>query len=362
MAATEAPPTDQAEAPAAEQEPGTRMPDLGRSLPGSDVVRPGSEVAIRHSDAPTSLPEMMHLAERLADSDVLPAHLRRKPANVLAVMFASRALDIPMWTAFQVMHLVEGKVALDATFQRAMVVRAGHKFRIIERSEERAVAEITREDDPEHPQREEFTYAEARAAGLTEKKVWKNYRKAMLVARVTTQLIRDVCPEVLFGAAYAPEELDMDLDDEGRPVAIIPSERVDANVKVRTPAERKALQESFQQRIDTAGTAEDLNAIWADAKAENVLGAPLPDGTPVQAALAARAQEIKAADAAIQKMKDAGLDPTTQEPSPSPTGTDTGVSYEKAAPDPDSAVDAEVVDEQQHVTADPDFGQQTELY
>ncbi len=348
MASTEAPapPADEAPPPpnrAAEPEapaPGSQMPDL--HLPGSDVQRPGAELAIRRSDVPTNLPEMMHLAEKLADSDVLPAHLRRKPANVLAVMFASRALDIPMWTAFQVMHLVEGKVALDATFQRAMVVRAGHKFRIVERTDSRAVAEITRHDDPHNPVREEFTYAEAVAAGLDTKKVWKSYRRAMLVARVTTQIIRDVCPEVLFGAAYAPEELDMDLDDEGRPVTVVPSERVDANVKVRTPAERKALQESFQQRIDTAGTAEDLNAIWADAKAENVLAAPLPDGTPVSDALAARAQEIRAADAAIQKMKDAGLDPT-EEPSPSPTGTNTAGSYVDRRTG--EAYDAEVVEE-----------------
>jgi hypothetical protein len=323
--------------------PGTQMPDL--HLPGADVARPGAEVAIRRSDVPTSLPDMMHLAEKLADSDVLPAHLRRKPANVLAVMFASRALDIPMWTAFQVMHLVEGKVALDATFQRAMVVRAGHTFRIIERSNERAVAEITRHDDPQHPQREEFTYAEAVAAGLATKKVWQSYRRAMLVARVTTQIIRDVCPEVLFGAAYAPEELDMDLDEEGRPVAIIPSERVDANIRVRTPEERKALQEGFQMRIDVAATAADLNAIWADAKAENVLGAPLPDGTPVQDALAARAQEIKAADAAEETLRAAGLDPT-QEPSPSPGDTDTAGSY----PAGNEPVDADVVDE--HPRAD----------
>lgn len=359
MATTEtsAPPPDtQAPADRPIPEPGTKMPDL--HLPGSDVAKPGTEVAIRHSDAPTNLPDMMRLAERLADSDVLPAHLRRKPANVLAVMFASRALDIPMWTAFQVMHLVEGKVALDATFQRAMVIRAGHKFRIIERSDVRAVAEITREDDPGHPIREEFTWAEAQAAGLATKKVWQNYRKAMLVARVTTQLIRDACPEVLFGAAYAPEELDVDLDEDGTPIAVIPSERVDANIKVRTPEERRKLQESFQQRIDTAGTTGDLNAIWSDAKEENVLGAPLPDGTPVQDALAARAQEIRAADAAIQKMKDAGLDPT-QEPSLSPTGTATGGSY--AGKDPDGAVDAEFVEDPPQENSGPEDSRQEEM-
>ncbi len=333
---------EKVEPPASKDEAsGTRMPRVepDAHLPGSDVARPGTDVAIRHSDAPTNLPDMMRLAEQLADSDVLPAHLRRKPANVLAVMFASRALDIPMWTAFQVMHIVDGKVALDATFQRAMVIRAGHKFRILERSDEQAIAEITRHDDPDNPQRSVFTWAEAVLAGLDGKKNWKNYRRAMLVARVTTQAIRDVCPEVLFGAAYAPDELGMELDAEGTPVAVIPSERVQADVVVRDPEERKKLQESYRLRIDTAATPADLNAVWADAKRDGVLQAPLGD-TTVAEAMQARALEIKAADAAEAKLRAAGLDPTA-EPGQSPPDTATaGSGY-----DPAKVVDADVVDE-----------------
>lgn len=340
-----------------EQPPGTRMPE---ALPGSDVARPGAEVAIRHSDAPGNLSEMMVLAEKLADSDVLPAHLRRKPANVLAVMFASRALDIPMWTAFQVLHIVEGKVAMDATFQRSMVIRAGHKFRLLERSDERATAEITRHDDPGNPQTSTFTFAEAQLAGLATKKVWQNYRKAMLVARVTTQIIRDVCPEVLFGAAYAPEELDMDLDEQGNPVTIIPSERVHANVTIRDAEEREKLRASYQHRIDTAGSAQDLNAIWADAKRDGVLEAPLAEGSTVADAMRDRAEEIKAADAAAAKLRAAGLDPTP-EPGHPPAATDTGASdYE---PPGDGVVDAEVLDEQtEGPFGDQPAGEQPELY
>lgn len=164
----------------------------------------------------------------------------------------------------------------------------------------------------------------------------------MLVARVTTQAIRDVCPEVLFGAAYAPEELGMELDDEGTPVAVIPSERVQADVVVRDPEEREKLRISYQQRIDTAGTPQDLNAIWADAKRDGVLQAPLTAELTVAEAMQARAIEIKAADEAEAKLRAAGLDPTA-EPSQSLPDTATGGSYPR---DPQNAVDAEVVDEQ----------------
>lgn len=263
-------------------------------LPGSDVPRAGAELAIRHSDVPATFGEMMTLARELADSDILPAHLRRKSANVLAVMFASKALDIPMWTAFQVLHIVEGKVAMDATFQRAMVIRAGHTFRITERSMDRAVAEIVRADDPTRtPQTSEFTWKEAQAAGLDKKNTWQKYRKAMLVARVTTQIIRDVCPEVLFSPGYAPEELDMAVDDGGNPVTVIPSERVAANVTVRTPEEREALRVAYEARIEDAETTAELNLIWADAKDDNVLDAPLRPGVSVKQAMAERARVIK---------------------------------------------------------------------
>lgn len=267
--------------------------DVDGTLPGADVDRPGAEVAVRHCDAPAALPEMMRLAAELAEADVLPRHLRRRPANVLALMFAARALDIPIWVAFQSLYLIEGKVGMDATFQRSLIVRAGHRFRILERTESRAAVEITRHDDPE-PRLSEFTWADAVDAGLTNKEIWQRYPKAMLMARVTTQAIRDDCPEVLYGAAYTPEELDVALGADGTPVTLIPSERVHDGDNADMPrADPAARREAYVRAVAAATTPAELNNLWAEAKTAGLLTAPLTAGQTVEEALWARSDELR---------------------------------------------------------------------
>ncbi len=318
-----------------------RVDEDGR-LPGSDLDRPGTELALRRCDAPAALPEMMRLAGELAEADILPRHLRRRPANVLALMFAARALDIPVWTAFQALHLIDGKVGMDATFQRALIVRAGHRFRVIERTDERAAVEIVRHDDPA-PRVSEFTWADAVAAGLTGKDNWRHYPKAMLMARVTTLAIRDHCPEVLFTSSYAPEELDVTLDDAGQPVTLIPSERVhDADmaedktdggadggagrsgVVVRSADAAAALRADYRRRIDAAQVPEDLNNVWKAAKAGGLLGAPLEPGLTVEQALWARSDEIRLEAEARAALAAQGLEVIDVEPGPEPPSPSRG--------------------------------------
>lgn len=176
-----------------------------------------TEVALRASEVPASFDQQMKMATILADSTLLPAHLRGKPANVLVVLQGARALDISAFWAFQSMHVVEGKLGLGAELMRAMVIKAGHQFSVIERSALRAVVEIQRKDK-DRPYRAEFTWDDAVAAKLTGKDNWTKYRKSMLVARATSIAVRDECPEVLFGMVYTPEELGAETDRDGAPI------------------------------------------------------------------------------------------------------------------------------------------------
>ncbi|MEB3214553.1 MAG: hypothetical protein VKL39_24605, partial [Leptolyngbyaceae bacterium] len=52
----------------------------------------------------------------------------------------------------------------------------------------------------------EWTIAQAKAAGLTGKEVWRQYPRAMLRARVISEGIRTVFPGVAVGV-YTPEEI-----------------------------------------------------------------------------------------------------------------------------------------------------------
>lgn len=176
-----------------------------------------TEVALRSSEVPAAFSEQMHMAAALAESDLLPSHLRRKPANVLVIIQGARALDVSAFWALQSMHVIEGKLSMAAELMRALVIRAGHKVNIVERSDERATVEIQRKDK-DKPYRASFTWAEAVAAELDTKTNWRRYRKAMLVARATSIAVRDECPDVMFGVVYTPDELGAVTDEEGVPV------------------------------------------------------------------------------------------------------------------------------------------------
>jgi hypothetical protein len=169
------------------------------------------------TDVPTGLDAQLRLADALAQADLLPAHLRRRPANVLVILQGARALHVPAFWALQSMHVVEGKLSLSAELMRALVIRAGHSVRVVERSATRAVVEVQRHDRA-RPYRAEFTMTDAVAADLADKVNWRRYPASMLVARATAIAVRDECPDVLYGVVYTADELGAVTDDAGTPV------------------------------------------------------------------------------------------------------------------------------------------------
>jgi hypothetical protein len=175
-----------------------------------------TDIVLARSNVPTNFDEQMRMAEVLAGSSLLPTHLRHQPANVLIILQGAQALDVPAFWALQSMHVIEGKLSMAAELMRALVVRAGHRFKIVERSRTRAVVEIHRNDRDE-PYRFEFTWQDAIDGELAGKKNWKKFPKAMLLARATTGAVRDECADVLFGVVYSPDELGAVTDDEGNP-------------------------------------------------------------------------------------------------------------------------------------------------
>jgi hypothetical protein len=168
----------------------------------------------RRSDVPGVLTEQLQLAQELAKAGIVPTHLQRKPENILALMYAAQSVDIPLWQAVQGMQVISGKVGISADLCRALILRAGHIFRVEESTETAATVVVIRKGDTfEH--RASFTIDDAKRAGLTGGS-WNKYPKAMLIARATTLVARNACADVLAGMAYTPEELGADVDEDGR--------------------------------------------------------------------------------------------------------------------------------------------------
>lgn len=166
-----------------------------------------------------SLPEKLTYAKALAESGLLPAQYRQRPANILYALEYGATIGIGTMAAITGVHVIEGKPSASAGLISALVRRAGHKLRQRVERDERGnpigVCEIVRADDPDYTYRTEWTLERAAKAKLTGKDVWLKYPEAMLKARAVTECARDACEEVLFGLHYTPEELGAEISEDG---------------------------------------------------------------------------------------------------------------------------------------------------
>jgi hypothetical protein len=147
-------------------------------------------------------------AEVLAQSSIIPSAYRRKSADIIAAGLAGRCFGWDVMTSLRQFHVIEGTASLKPESMLGLVRQAGHSV-TVELDPGIAVARGTRFDTgDEHVAT--FTMEDAKAAGLADKKNWKQYRDAMLTWRAVTKLCRVLFPDVVLGAGYTPEEVGSD--------------------------------------------------------------------------------------------------------------------------------------------------------
>lgn len=251
-----------------------------------EIVPAHHSRAVARCDVPLNLNEQLRLANALAGAAILPQHLRRSPENILAVMVGARALDVPLWQAFQEMHNIDGKLGISANMMRALWLRAGHSFRVVEREATHATVEATRIGD--EPVRVTYTMEDAKTANIAGKGNWTKHPKAMLVARATSTCLREVGADVLMGMSYTPDEIsdgawvDSDLDSVKADVA-------GAAAVAATEAEVAGVVAEID-RIDDADVLRDL---YRRVGARGLLDAE-HDGLPLRKRISDRADAIRA--------------------------------------------------------------------
>jgi hypothetical protein len=236
---------------------------------------------------PTALDSKVTYAKHLAQAGLLPKAYQGQPANLLLAMEYADALGIPTMTAISGVHIVDGKPTASAGLMSALVRRAGHKLRVTG-DDTQATAEIIRADDPDFTFRSVWTMERAKAAGLAGKGVWKQYPAAMLKARAISEVARDACQEALSGVIYTPEELGalvtVTADGEMAPADLAPepADIVDAEVVEEDTSKD---DRDWARDIATATDVTTLRALWAEAKAADVLDLYGQDITDKVAAL-----------------------------------------------------------------------------
>jgi hypothetical protein len=232
----------------------------------------------------SSLSEKIQYAKAMADSNLLPRHYQKQPANLLIALEYAEAFGISPINAISSVFVIDGKPSASADLIAALVRRAGHKLRV-EGDDTHATATLIRADDPEFEYVAAWDMDKARQAGLTNKGTWKSYPGALLRARAITEVARMGASDALFGVIYTPEEVGADVTEDGLPVPGV--------VQVVEASGR-----DWPAEIDDTDDAEFLRELWRECKAWNELDEALQAHfTARAAALAAEPVEKSGSDA-----------------------------------------------------------------
>lgn len=234
--------------------------------PGSDSVTPdlyqpaGRLPALgpgRPQAAMGLLPQLVSLAERIADTEFVPKELRRRPEAIIAALLAGAERGFAPMESLRSVHVIEGRPTLSAEAMRALVLSRGHSIKIVKAGLEEAELIGRRRGDEEWSEPFAWTMEDARRAGLAGKDVWKRYPRAMLLARASTELCRAVFPDVVAGLMSAEEATDTFLDatyaSESSAPALEPASGAGAAADESGPAAHDlGLQRRLHRKLTTA--------------------------------------------------------------------------------------------------------------
>ena len=159
---------------------------------------------------PSDADQAYRMARALAESGLLPEHLRGKVSDIFVTLLMGHELGLTPMQSIRGVYVVSGKPSLAADAMVALAVRSRDicsYFRVVSSDSKSATYETLRVGSPE-PTRMSYTIEQARNAGLfTDGKssTWTKHPDAMLRARCSSALARAVYPDLLMGV-YDPDE------------------------------------------------------------------------------------------------------------------------------------------------------------
>ena len=161
------------------------------------------------------------IATALSNSDLVPPHFQKKPANVLIALEFAYRNDIAPFAAMQSMFVVHGRVGMSAAMAISLArkhnVWKSLRYKVEGKGESLSVTAIaTMHDDTEVEAT--VTMQMAIIAGWTKSAIYKSIPDQMLKYRAATFLIRSNFPEVLFGMQTVEELNDVDAAKKAVPV------------------------------------------------------------------------------------------------------------------------------------------------
>lgn len=195
-------------------------------------------------------------AKIVAQSSLIPAEYRGKPADIIWAMDIGDALGVPYTQVMQSMVVARGKMTMSADLMGAIVRRAGHKLRLREDGDS-VTATLIRADDTDYEFTVTWDKAKAQAAGLWGSRgPWQQYPRQMLRARAITEVCRQGASDALAGTVYTAEEL------EPAPTQNAPQK------PAQQPADHTQRDMTRTILMDYCHeTGRDANEVWQQAQA-----------------------------------------------------------------------------------------------
>jgi hypothetical protein len=230
-----------------------------------------------------SMQASLAYARELSNSFLLPSNYRKQPANVLYAIEMGRTLGITPMAAITGIHVIEGKPAPSPALMTALIRKAGHKVRVkYDPKKETATATIIRHDDPDFVFESVWTIDRAVQAELCVLKngkpyardskgralPWEKYWQAMLKWRALSEVSRDAAEDCLFGMHYTPEELGVEVNEDG---TVVDGELVGEPVSAPPAPTADPAAQKFADAAMFAECKADIVTLWREA-GKDVLG------------------------------------------------------------------------------------------
>lgn len=196
------------------------------------------------------------IATALSNSDLVPPHFHKKPANVLIALEFAHRNDIAPFTAMQSMFVVHGRVGMSATMAISLArkhnVWKTLKYKTTGAGNTLAVtATAILHDDTEVDAT--VTMEMANIAGWSKNAVYKSIPEQMLKYRAATFLIRSNFPEVLFGMQTVEELNDVEASKKAIPVKQTPQV-----IEIEAAEEKPTIDEKAWNEVNTNPEPENI--------------------------------------------------------------------------------------------------------
>lgn len=201
--------------------------------------------------------EMEHIINFCKVMATSPFYQKLGPGGVMAIYMTAKEYDLPFMACLNGgLHTFDGKVTFSAIMIDALILKAGHKTKILHIDDKSCKIRFTRGDrinDTDYqPFEFEYDLKKAATAGYLTKTNWKNSPTDMLYSRCLTGGGRKHIPEVFVGILVAGELVGDNSDSEVTP--ILP---VAVNHQINHHQEVKKLesvpQDGYEEFLDKIG-------------------------------------------------------------------------------------------------------------